>query len=134
MVEVWLIARYTGWGGERKSASVEAYLPLTKVEPLLMYQVEQWEVLYRSLYRNYTNLLWEYKWLNSSHSTLLRSYAQLRSEYETLKREREAYTALAVAALLAAAGVAAYGWLKVVRAGKAQQRAAKPAAREAGGS
>jgi opacity protein-like surface antigen len=41
--------------------------------------------------------------------------------------------ALAAAALLAAAGVAAYGWVKAARAGKAQQRATKPDAREAGG-
>jgi hypothetical protein len=147
VVEVWLGAYYTDWLGERKYASVTVHFPLTKVKPELMLEAERWRELYWGLERNYSALLWAYRALNGSYaelqrsydkltrdySALYRNYTQLRSEYESLKREREACTALAAAALLAAAGVTAYGWLKAARAGKAQQRAAKPDAREAGG-
>jgi hypothetical protein len=155
VVEVQLIAGYTDRLGERKYGSVTVHFPLTKVKPRLMLEAERYRELYtryRELYTslsaNYSALLWSYKGLNESYadlekryteladrySALYRNYTQLRNEYDALKRERETYTALAVAALLAAVGVAAYGWVKTVRAGKAQQRAAKPAAREAGGS
>jgi hypothetical protein len=147
VVEVWLSAYYTDWLGERKYASVTVYFPLTKVKPELLPEAERYRELYESLSANYSALFWMYKGLNESYanlekryteladrySALYRNYTQLRSEYDALKREREAYTALAVAALLAAVGVAAYGWVKTVRAGKAQQHATKPAAQEAGG-
>jgi hypothetical protein len=147
VVEVWLSAYYTDWLGERKYASVTIHFPLTKVKPKLLIEAERYKELYTSLAQNYSILSWMYDRLNASYtslqqsyselagrySALYRNYTQLRSEYDALKREREAYTALAVAALLAAVGVAAYGWVKTVRAGKAQQHATKPAAQEAGG-
>jgi hypothetical protein len=146
IVEVWLGAWYTKWG-ERTFSQVKIHFPLTKVKPRLLIESERYKELYTSLRLNYSLLLREYELLNKSYAdlwqryekfsawcgTLYRNYTQLRSEYDALKRERETYTALAVAALLAAVGVAAYGWVKTVRAGKAQQRATKPAAQEAGG-
>ena len=147
IVKVWLSAYYTDWLGERKYVSVTVHFPLTKVKPKLLIEAERYKELYTSLAQNYSILSWMYDRLNASYTSLQRSYSeladrysalyrnytQLRSEYDALKREREAYTALAVAALLAAVGVAAYGWVKTVRAGKAQQHATKPAAQEAGG-
>ena len=147
VVEVWLSAYYTDWLGGRKYASVTIHFPLTKVKPKLLIEAERYKELYTSLAQNYSILSWMYDRLNASYTSLQRSYSELadrysalyrnytrlQSEYDALKREREAYTALAVAALLGAVGVAAYGWLKAVRAGKAQQHATKPAAQEAGG-
>jgi hypothetical protein len=154
VVEVELFAWYTDRKGEYKEASVKVHLPLTKVETALMFKTEQYRNLYESLRLNYsillsdyTILLWRYEQLNKSYanlekdyielarkySSLYWNYTQLLDDYKALKSEPKFYITFAAAALLAAAGVAAYGWLKAARAGKAPQRATKPAAQEAEG-
>ena len=153
IVEVWLGAWYTK-GGERTFSQVKIHFPLTKVKPRLLIEPERYRNLYESLrlnysilLSNYTKLLWSYEQLNKSYanleknyielarkySSLYWNYTQLLDDYKALKSEPKFYITFAAAALLAAAGVAAYGWLKAAIAGKAQQRATKPAAQEAGG-